>query len=41
MNAVNVGKPSLTNLSLLYITKFTEERNPMSAMNVGRPSFRN
>lgn len=39
MNAMSVGKPSLTNLPLLYIRKSTEERNPMSVMSVERPSL--
>lgn len=40
MSVVSVRKPSLGNLSLLYIRELSQERSPMDALNVERPSLR-
>ena len=41
MNVVNVEKPLKQSLTLLYVGKPIQERNPMVVVNVGRPSVRN
>lgn len=38
MNAMTVGNPSVKNHNSKYINEFTQERDPMYVLNVGRPS---
>ena len=38
MNVMSVKKPFLRSLTSLYITELTQEKNPMNAINVGKPS---
>jgi hypothetical protein len=36
IHAANVGKPSANNQPLIATGEFTQERDPMNVMNVGR-----
>lgn len=38
MNAVSVGNPSVRNHNSKCINEFTQERDPMYVLSVGRPS---
>ena len=39
-NVMNVGKPSVRALILLYIRESIQEKNPINVMSVGKPLFR-
>lgn len=39
MNAVTVGNPSVRNHNSKCINEFTQERDPIYVLNVGKPSI--